>query len=295
MIPFTDGIYSVLEGITMKKICAITMVRNDNFFLKKWVEYYGNQLGRENLWIYFDGEDQIIPDFCNGLHAELKPRIEGKVVKGDKGRISFLSQKANSLMKNEAYDLVIGTDVDEFLVVDPAIGVGLREYLSTLDIKCSISGLGVDVGQHLNWESTIDVSRSFLSQRSYAYLCSRYTKASVIASSVRWGSGFHRVKGHGYTIDKNLFLFHFGSIDLGLIKARMANDDLLSRGWSRHLKKRARTIQIVTDSKPREWDRTIKGMRVAQQILRNPFAWNKPWNPITKVVVRIPDRFKDII
>ena len=49
-----------------KKICVLTMVRNDDFILCKWVDYYGRELGKENLYIYFDGEDQIIPDFCDG-------------------------------------------------------------------------------------------------------------------------------------------------------------------------------------------------------------------------------------
>ena len=31
----------------MKRICALTMVRNDDFYLKKWVEYYGSELGVE--------------------------------------------------------------------------------------------------------------------------------------------------------------------------------------------------------------------------------------------------------
>ena len=44
----------------MKKIAALTMVRNDDFYLRKWVEYYGAQLGRENLYIWFDGTDQTI-------------------------------------------------------------------------------------------------------------------------------------------------------------------------------------------------------------------------------------------
>lgn len=279
----------------MKKICAITMVRNDNFFLKKWVEYYGIQLGRENLRVYFDGEDQIVPDFCTGVYTEVKSRVEGKVVKGDKGRIAFLSNKVKSLMEDEAFDLVIGTDVDEFLVVDPNVGVGLKQYLSMLDIKSSVSGLGVDVGQNLDFESMIDASFPFLSQRGYGYLCSRYTKPSVISKPVKWGSGFHRVKGHGYTIDKNLFLFHFGCVDLNMIEKRMCDPDLLSRGWLRHLKKRAKTIYVVTGNKARDWDKTVGGMRLVQQILRQPFAWNKPWNPITKVVVRIPERFKNII
>lgn len=279
----------------MKKICAITMVRNDEFYLRKWVEYYGAQLGRENLRIYFDGEDQTVPDFCEGVYTELKPRIPGLVVKAEKERLSFLSCQAARLMNEEGYHLVIGVDADEFLVVDPKEGKTLAEYLSTIDVKVCVSGLGVDVGQHLDREEVIDGSKPFLSQRSYAYLCSRYTKPSVIAAPVMWGSGFHRVKGHGYHIDKHLFLFHFGSIDLKMIKERMGNTDLISTGRLGHIKKRAKTIYVVTGATAREWDKTVAGMRRAQQILRQPFAWNKPWNPITKVVVRIPDRFKNII
>ena len=69
------------------------MVRNDEFYLRKWVEYYGNQLGRANLRIYFDGEDQRVPDFCEGVYTELKPRIPGMVVKSEKERLSFLSRQ----------------------------------------------------------------------------------------------------------------------------------------------------------------------------------------------------------
>lgn len=279
----------------MKRICAITMVRNDEFYLRKWVAYYGAQLGRENLKIYFDGEDQRVPDFCEGVYTELKPRIPGMVVKSEKERLSFLSRQAASLLSDEGYDLVIGVDADEFLIVDPKLGKSLREYLSSIEVDVCISGLGVDVGQHLDLEDVIDASRPFLSQRSYAYLCSRYTKPSVIAQPVMWGSGFHRVKGHGYHIDKHLFLFHFGSIDLEMIKERMNNSDLVSTGRLGHIKKRARTIYVVTGAKARDWDKTVPGMRRVQQFLRQPFAWNKPWNPITKVVVRIPDRFKNVI
>ena len=279
----------------MKKICAITMVRNDEFYLRKWVEYYGAQLGRENLRIYFDGEDQRVPNFCEGVYTELKPRIPGMVVKAEKERLTFLSFQAARLMKEERYDLVIGVDADEFLIVDPKQKMTLREYLSTRKVDVCLSGLGVDIGQHLEREGAIDASKPFLSQRSYAYLCSRYTKPSTIAEPVIWGSGFHRIKGHNYHIDENLFLFHFGSIDIEMIKERMGNSDLVSTGRLGHIKKRAKTIHVVTGAKAREWDKTVKGMRIAQQWLRQPFAWNKPWNPITKVVVRIPERFKNII
>ena len=279
----------------MKRICAITMVRNDEFYLRKWVEYYATQLGRENLRIYFDGEDQRVPDFCEGVYTELKPRIPGMVVKAEKERLTFLSQQAARLMQEKGYDLVIGVDADEFLVVDPNQGKTLLEYLSEKEVNVCLSGLGVDVGQHLDREGVIDGSKSFLSQRRYAYLCSRYTKPSVIARPVTWGSGFHRIKGHNYHIDEHLYLFHFGSIDLEMIKKRMGNADLVSTGRLGHIKKRAKTIYVVTNAKARDWDKTVRGMRCVQQWLRQPLAWNKPWNPITKVVVTIPERFENVL
>ena len=161
----------------------------------------------------------MVPDFCKEINVCVRERVPGMVAAADRGRIDFLSEQAAQLL--QTYDMVIGTDVDEFLVVDPALGKTLPEFLSQLPERVSYSGLGIDVGQHLDCESVIDGSRPFLEQRHYAYICSRYTKPSVIARPVRWGSGFHRVKRHDFRIDKNLFLFHFGSIDLKMIEDRL--------------------------------------------------------------------------
>lgn len=278
----------------MKRICALTMVRNDDFNLLKWVEYYGREIGRENLYIYFDGTDQIIPEFCDGTHAELRQRNPGMVVKSEKIRLTFLSEKAAELMSS-GYDIVIGTDADEYLVVEPAVGKGLAEYLSSINIRNSVSGLGIDIGQNLNCEGVISGDKSYFEQRRYGYLCSRYTKPSVISSPVMWGSGFHRIKGHDFSIDPNLFLFHTGSIDLKMIEDRMKDNDLLSTGRLKHIQKRAKTIFVVSKAKVREWDRTVRFVRWIQQHIRPINSWNKPWNPITKFVVRIPDRYIGIL
>ena len=64
------------------------MVRNDDFYLRKWVEYYGRELGgKENLYIYFDGLDQERAPFCEGTHAERVPKIGTQVVSAEKGRL----------------------------------------------------------------------------------------------------------------------------------------------------------------------------------------------------------------
>ena len=93
----------------MKKIAALTMVRNDDFFLRKWVEYYGRELGREDLYIYYDGEDQVVADFCRGTNAFVHSKIGTKVVAAEKARLKFLSERAAELFA-KGYDLVIGPE-----------------------------------------------------------------------------------------------------------------------------------------------------------------------------------------
>lgn len=277
----------------MKRICALTMVRNDDFYLKKWTAYYGRELGEENLYIFLDGKDQPIPDWCPKAHITAYDKIKGQVVEAEKGRLALLSQKAAELL--ESYDLVIGTDADEFLIVDPALGISLAEYLSSKDIKISLSGLGVDVGQNTKEETGIIENEPFLRQRHYARLSTRYSKPSVLAAPVVWGSGFHRIKGHNFHIAKDLYLFHFGYFDLGRIEARFNDKDRKEAGWSRHLAKRSKTIRLVTNKKAGEWNSRVNFARIIQNLVRPPYAWNKPAMFEMIVIVRIPERFQDIV
>lgn len=273
-----------------KRICALTMVRNDSFFLERWVDYYARQLGTEHVYVLLDGHDQPAPAKALPENVFYYEHIEGNVAHADRGRIDIISDKAKELFEN--YDLVIGTDVDEFLMVDPACGKSLKAYLSTLNIRISVSGLGVDVGQHLEMEEKLDKTRPFLSQRRFAVLYTRYTKASVIAQPVKWGSGFHRVRKHNFKIDRNLYLFHFGSVDAEMIRNKFSDQEKIKNGWERHLNKRFKTILLVTNKKHPENEFRIKLIRTLQNILRPVFAWNKPglwgWKPVTT----IPARFR---
>lgn len=279
----------------MKKIAALTMLRNDWFYLRKWIEYYGRELGRENLYIYFDGEDQQIPDFCEGTNAFIHKKIGHMVVEAEKGRLAFLSEKAAELFA-KGYELVIGADADEYIVADPNTGMGLGEYLSSLPIKSSVSPLGLDVGQNLNEEKEdIDPSAPFLSQRHYAQIGSRYTKPSVIAKPSRWGAGFHRIKGENFHVAKNLYMFHTGYFDSSMVNARLADKERAARGESKHFLKRAATIKYVTKLKARSFDRWTRLSRHIQMIFRPPYAWNKPSMLEMKIVVRIPERFETIL
>ena len=274
----------------MKKICAITQVRNDEFFLRKWVTYYGHELGIENLYIYFDGLDQQAPDFCRGANVIIKEKDHcDSVIEREKLRASYLSDRAKELFKS--YDVVIGTDADEFLILDPKLNTNLADYLSKLDGISNVSGLGVDIGQHLSLEDEINLTEPLLGQRRFGYLSTRYTKPNTLFKPLSWGSGFHRVKGTNFHLDNNLFLFHFGSMDYAMLEKRNR-----AMGWTeRHLAKRARTIHIISKARIGEWDSTISRIRTMQKWIRPPYAWNKPTTLWLKAVVEVPMRFMGIV
>ena len=274
----------------MKKICAITMARNDDFFLTRWIAHYGRELGKENLYIFLDGEDQPIPKNAEGVNITHRKRVAEQVVAADKSRVKFLSQVAEELLQR--YDMVIGVDADEFLVVDPKCGKSLTEYLSSIKCNPCVSGLGLDIGQNMNTEAQLDEDLPFMQQRSYALLLPRYTKSSVISKPVKWGSGFHRVKGHKFRIDPNLYLFHFGSVDMEMIRQRFLDKDRMASGLEKHIKKRARTIHLITDRNAKIGEKWLKIARRIQRCLRPVYALNKPSMAGWKLIVKLPDRFK---
>lgn len=277
------------------KIAAVTMARNDEFFLSRWVQYYGTQLGSSNLYVLLDGEDQVVPQNAGGAHfTKLKHRTLPRA-KGDKYRIGLLTDLAHRLFA-EGYDRVIGTDADEFIVVDPRLGISLAEYIEQLPMQTSISPLGLDLGQHTGEEpEPLDPSRSLLEQRRYAVLSSRYTKSSILAKPLRWGSGFHRVKGHNYSIARDLFLVHTGYCDLEMIAKRVGDTTRINAGWEAHLGRRARTIALTTHSKAIDGDEMFATARLLQTFFRPIYAINKPMMPYFKPkVVRLPERFQNI-
>ena len=271
----------------LKRIAAITMARNDEFFLSRWIKYYGDRIGTENLYIYLDGLDQVIPDNAGNANITKLPHTDMSRAAGDKYRIGLMSDLAKKLF--EKYDIVIGCDCDEFLIVDPNTGMDLAEYLSSKKINTTLSGLGLDVGQNMNCEKSLDPSKPFFSQREYAFLSTRYTKPVVLNKPVPWGSGFHRVLKHNFHIDKNLYLLHFGAIDMEMLLTKAAN-----RGpdWVNHLKRRGNgTINDCTN-RPARSEKWMHIARFIQTYIRAPYAWNKPNMLGKKIVVKIPERFK---
>ena len=278
----------------IKKIAVITMARNDEFFLNRWVGYYGKQFGEENLYIYLDGLDQKAPAESGKANVQIVEKQGIKVVDAEKRRLDFLSDRAAELF-TIGYELIIGCDADEFLIVEPKLGKSLSEYLSSLKINVSVSPLGLDVGQHLHNEKPLDKSAPILPQRNYALINSRFTKTSIIAKPVRWGRGFHRVNGHNFHIDNNLYLLHFGNIDYDALVEKFHSQDIIARGEQAHYKRaRFRVIDSVSKGKAIDGDKVFQKARKIQTYFRPIYAWNKPAMLGMRWIVKLPERFKDI-
>jgi hypothetical protein len=282
-----------MKSCNDKRIAVISMMRNDNFFVTKWIDYYGSQFGLKNLFLILDGHDQPLPQGHESINVLSLPHIPLTRTKGDRNRSRLVSYLAKSLFHR--YDIVIASDIDEFLVVDPKLNVTLAHYLKNHVRSSSVSALGLDVGQHVDIENPIDPTKPFLEQRSFAHVSSRYTKPVVATKPIVWGSGFHRIKWRNFRIDPNLFLFHFGMVDFNLTKKKMGDDDLKKVGWEGHLGRRYQLFDLIYRNKPIDGDAFFGKARLRQSIFRPIYALNKPGKLREKPIVRIPERFRFIL
>jgi hypothetical protein len=277
----------------LKRIAAITSVRNDTMFLSRWIAHYGAAFGPENLHVIIDGMDQPVPAPETGVNVIRVEYVPRSVVAGDKERARRASALAKDLL--QSVDLVIGTDVDEFLIVDPALGVSLADYLSRAEVPGSLSALGLDVVRHLDKEGPIDRTRPFLDQRRFAKISDRYTKALILSEPLNWGSGQHRVRGRNFRLDPNLYLLHFGSVDRAVSEARASDVDRIKEGWAAHQKRRDALFDEVRQADPVAADQRFASARREMNLRRSPLKWNKPGRLRSGAVVVLPDRFTGLV
>ena len=276
-----------------KPIAVISMVRNDSFFANKWISYYGAQFGYQNLYLFIDGIDQPLPEKASKINCFQIPHLYLKRAKADRKRAEKISDFAKSLYSS--YHAVLAMDIDEFLVLDPKNKLSLKEYLQK-DFKTdSCSALGLDVGQHPKFEDSIDLNKTFLSQRKYAKVSDRYTKPIVSFKPIQWGSGFHRIKGKNYIIDPNLFLFHFGLVDKETSIQKSNDNELLTSGWSGHIRRRLSLFKELETTSPLEGDILFDKARAYLNKMRKWYSWNKPAPLKFRSIIKIPKRFQNIV
>jgi hypothetical protein len=185
-------------------VIAATMVYNEGDRLKRWIEHYGRQLGRESLLIIDHGSDDGSTDNL-GVGLIRLPRSEFDDVQ----RADYIGDICRAMLRS--YDTMIFTDCDEIIVVDPDRAPNLRSYLESAG-DVSIRPIGLEMFHMRDREPAIDFDRPILQQRHYCCFRSVLCKPAIAREPVRWAPGFHHCSRIPF-IDPQLYLFHLKHVD----------------------------------------------------------------------------------
>lgn len=192
----------------MSKIAAVTMVREDPFFLAAWLRHYGGELGRENCYIVNHGRGTDVAaqaDGCNiiGIPGDPHPNFDMK-------RWRLLNNLVMGL--RSYYDHVIVGDVDELVVVDPATGMGLRDWLAAQPIRRVLTPVGLEVIHRIDIEDQ-PVEDTILGPRRHVRHAPHYSKPCVISAGTKIARGGHFTQHGKLFAPEPLYLLHLKFCD----------------------------------------------------------------------------------
>jgi len=198
------------------KVAAVTMVRGDAFFLEKWLRHYGGELGRENCYVVSHGRGADVAELaegCNiiGIPGEPHPNFDMK-------RWRLLNNIVQGL--RSYYDHVIVGDVDELVVVDPATGKGLFEWVSEQPIRKVLTPVGLEVIHRIDVEDAA-VEDVVLGPRRFVRHAPHYSKPCVVSAGTKIARGGHFTQYGKLIAPPELYLFHLKFCDFGQYTAEM--------------------------------------------------------------------------
>lgn len=199
------------------RIAAITMVFNERQFLPIWLNHYGPQLGYENLFVIDDGTS----DGSTNDDRIVNPVYKKRAPFDEDARALVVSYFHESLLR--FYDVVIYTDVDELIAIDPATRLSLSEYLANKDFQYKAL-VGMNVLHRASKEEDIDLQIPLFQQRSFIQFDPEYCKPLISRIPMRWRPGFHAASFPDFdrNLDPNLYLFHLRAMDINFARQRIA-------------------------------------------------------------------------
>jgi len=189
-------------------LAVITMARDEGRMLDRWVEHYAREAGGpEHLLVLddssTDGSTDRLP--CRVRRLETIPAGQFEAT-----RMRLSNAAARKLLQR--YDVVAFTDVDEFLVADPAAYGSLRELLAARPDDPVLAPLALNVVHDFASEPPLDPARPVLAQRSFAKFVPVMCKPSIKRVPVPWRSASHGID-LPYRVDPELFMLHLKFAD----------------------------------------------------------------------------------
>lgn len=195
---------------------AVTMVRDDAFFLKAWLRHYGRVFGRENCYIVNHGRADAVAALaqgCNiiGIPGDPHPNFDMK-------RWRMLNSFVQGLRCY--YNHVVVGDVDELVVVDPNDGRNLLEYLGEQPKKRMLTPLGLEVIHRIDLEQEA-ITDQIIGPRRHVRLAPHYSKPCIVSHGAKIARGGHFTQYDTLHAPDELYLLHLKFCDFAEYSAVM--------------------------------------------------------------------------
>jgi hypothetical protein len=166
----------------------VTMVYDEADYLSIWVSYWKRFLPEESLFVLIDGESSELKELAKGCNVICRDR-PAPYEEMERDRWLMLSQFVSDL--TSIFGVVVYTDVDEILVMDPAKGINVAEALRSVNTPASFA-TGLEIVHRPDKEPMpIDISRPILMQRQYFRPTTYHSKPSIVREPIIWQRGGH--------------------------------------------------------------------------------------------------------
>lgn len=281
------------------RVAVIVTVYNEATFLPIWLTYYGLNFGLANLFVIDDGSTDGSTDNLGPVNVI---KIEQAEIDQDR-RARDVSFFHNELLKH--YDAAIYTDVDELLVVDPMLGLGLRDYIRRTRLD-HFNALGLNVMQDPEGEADYSSEAGLFEQRKFVQFERGYCKQLIHKKPVFWGVGFH-VSTAPVAMAAALYLFHLRTLDIATSISRINGRNKLAwsqrslsknLGWHNRLAEQDYLNKYYVFDQARfaaaEPASRFNAMMVAiaGRVQSDPTAFDGRFADLERPILTLPDRFR---
>lgn len=194
------------------RVAALTVVRDERAMLPRWVRYYGDQLGLENLLVV---DDRTTDGSTDDLPCRVIPSGGFPEGRFEKARMALVTRLGAELLRD--HDAVIFTDADEFLLADPDRYESLPDFVARRPEVRVGAGLGFNVVHHLDHEAALVEGLPVLGQRQFGKFVGQISKPSLKRVQAPWVKASHGIRA-SYTPVRDLLMVHLKFADFDLTR-----------------------------------------------------------------------------
>ena len=297
---------------TKKPLGVVTMVYRDYFILERWYGYYAEMIGPENLYIFSHGPDPRHDEIAKGANVIHIPRDETRY-RFERRRWNMMSGFVTSMLMY--YNWMILSDVDEFVVADPAVSRTVVDHLQThyWDPKTApvnIAPLCLDMVHYPQDETEHIASGDTILSRRRTFRPNRnYSKPCLVRKPVKFKPGGHANNLGERHLPDHLYMLHLkyfdrfqmeGRVDMRAPKTEALNNavegppayDKRLLSWSNEHQRILQKFEFMGENIE------LPALRAAMrnQTQSGAGVWNYGVHPdARRKLYRIPKRFASVV